>query len=314
MRATLPPAFAPRSRPGTLLLALVAWVGLTIVVSSLLAPAAWALVEAIAPDRFPFQRVFRRVAMLAALVVLIVGARRLGIRSLADCGLGLARDRLRAAGWAAAIGVVAIAALFAVELGVGTRVAGGRLGAVDALEALIGASLIGLLEEGLCRGALLFPFGALTGGAAWLTNGAVSAIYATAHFARGAGRPGPVDWRSGWEIWADLPVTAAAHVEAWLGLFMTGALFWVVARRQGHVWGAAGLHAGAVLALQVGGALSDPARGNDSLLLVDGLLPGYGIAVAAAVAIAILALRPPRAAALSPATPSTAPDRSSTAR
>jgi hypothetical protein len=308
MRETLPPAFAPRPRGAALALALVVWIGATVVVSALLAPAVHGLVEAIAPGRFPFRRVARRLAMLVAVVGFVAVGRRLGIRSFADVGLALSRDRLRAALAAAAIGAGVVVAMLGAELAAGARVAGGALTPVDALEALVGAVLIGLVEEGLLRGALLFPFGRLRGAALWAANAAISAVYATAHFARGGARVATVDAAAAWRMWAELPGAAAQHGEAWLGLFLTGALFYVVAWRQGHAWGAAGLHAGAVLALQWGGGLTEAAPESRSLLLVHGLLPGYGVAAAAAVAILVLTLTRDRSRS------STAPGPTSTAR
>jgi len=276
-----PTAFAPRQRLGGLLVVLLLWVGGTVVVSALLAPAAYALVESLAPGRFPFQRVLRRLALLVAVALLVVTSRRLGVRGVRDLGLDAFAVRRGAFGRAVAAGATAIAALLLAELLLGTRVALWQLTPGEAVAALAGAAVIGLLEEGLCRGALLFPFGRLTGARFWIANVATSAIYATAHFARGGGRPREIDWASGWRVWGEIGPAVGQHFEAWLGLFATGALFYALAWRQGHAWGAVGLHAGAVLALQVGGELSDPARGGRSLFLVDGLLPGYALAALA---------------------------------
>ncbi|HLF56454.1 MAG TPA: CPBP family glutamic-type intramembrane protease [Thermoanaerobaculia bacterium] len=295
MRATLPPAFAPRERAAMLYVALLVWIAGIVALSTLFAPAVHTLVESIVPGRFPYQRVFRRVAMVIALVMLLAGARRLGIRSLADCGLGLARDRLREALAWGAIGGGALAALFVVELVLGTRVVGSSLGVAAALETLVGAVLVGLVEEGLCRGAMLFPFGRLRGWALWSGVAATSAVYATAHFARGSGRQDTADWGAGLRIWETVARGTVEHGEAWWGLFLTGALLYVVAYRQGHAWGAVGLHMGSMLALQWGGALTDPTAGNRSLLLVDGLLPGYGVAAASLVTlVAVMRLPGPR--------------------
>lgn len=293
--AELPPAFAPRPRLAALLAAVAGWVALTVIVSALLAPPLFRLVEELSPGSYPFQRVLRRVAMLVALAALVVFRRRFGATSLAAVGLAVSRARWRAFGAALAAGVVTIGVAAGAELALGTRILGGSLSAGEAAETVVGAGLVGVVEEGLLRGAFLFPFGRLTGAAFWTANGAVSALYSTAHFARGGGRATAVDWASGWEVWAALPRAAAEHGEAWLGLFVTGALFYVLAWRQGHAWGAAGLHAGAVLALQIVGETSDPVAGGRSLLLVDGLLPGYGVAFLAALSAAALALGAPAA-------------------
>jgi hypothetical protein len=226
---------------------------------------------------------------------LVALRRRIGVRGWSDLGLGDFRARRGEAAWGFVAGAATIAALLVAELAAGTRIAGGNLGPGEAVEAFAGAAVIGLLEEGLCRGALLFPFGRLIGARFWIANAATSAIYATAHFARGGGRPREVDWASGWRVWSEIGPAVGDHLEAWVGLFATGALFYALAWRQGHAWGAAGLHAGAVLALQVGGDLTDPASGNRSLFLVDGLLPGYWIAALAMAAAVWLWRRGERA-------------------
>jgi hypothetical protein len=232
--------------------------------------------------------------MLVAVVVFVLLSRRVGAGNLEAIGMAPSRDRLRAGLACLAVSFGAVAFLFAVELTLGTRRLGVTLAPRDVVEALVGGVLVGLVEEGLLRGALLFPFGRLRGVALWGANAAISAIYATAHFARGTPPGDGVDWAAVWSMWAVLPGRAADRPEAWLGLFLTGALFYVVAYRQGHAWGAAGLHAGAVIGLQWGGGLTAPVVRDDSLLLVNGLLPGYGVAAVAAVAILVLSLLPAR--------------------
>ena len=274
---------------GTLVVALV---------SALLAPWIFAAVEALAPGRYPFQRVFRRVAMLAALIAVVVGLRRAGVRRLADFGLRRAPDGKRAIWVGVAWGVFAIAAAFGAELALGNRVAAPEaLTATKAASLLAGAAAIGVIEEALCRGALLFPFLPLSGVSLVVANGAVSALYATAHFLRGGGKPGAIDAWSGFRLWAELGRAIPDHVEAWIGLFLTGALLYLVARRQGHVWGAVGTHAGAVAALQLLGTATAPAMGRDPLFLVDGLLPGWGLSVLLLGAIGFFAWRGVRAPA-----------------
>src|SRR6185436_3932687 len=152
-----------------------------------------------------------------------------------------------------------------------------------ALGMLLGAVAIGVIEEAICRGALLFPFTPLRGAALVSANVGVSALYSVLHFARGGGKLIEVDAWTGFRVWGELPLAAAQHLEAAVGLFLTGALLYLVAASQGHVWGAAGLHAGAVLALQLLGTATEPVPGADPLFLVDGLLPGWGLSALLAV-------------------------------
>lgn len=260
-------------------------------------PAFWAL-DALAPGAFPFPRVFRRVALAAVIVFLALWARRLGVRRFTALGFTRAGWRAGAAWRGALGGAVALAALFALELALGARVFAGLPAAPAVLRALAGGAAIGLVEEGICRGALVFPFGRLRGAALLAGPSAVTALWALAHFLRGGRHAVPVvTWASGWTLWAGLAGAVAASLEAFCGLFAVGLLADRIARRQGHVWGVAGIHAGVAAALQIGGAATAPARPGASRLFTDGLLPGWGVAAMAAVLLAALAARPARAGA-----------------
>lgn len=286
--------WAPASRPGALVAGLVVWLAVTVIVSSLLAPLAFRGVEALSPGAFPFDRVFRRVAMLVALVHLVIWLRRTGVRRWADAGF--TREGRRSGAfprWALA-GLLMAAALFAVELVSGTRVASFGLSVSGVAKALVGGTLIGLLEEGVCRGALVFPFGRLRGAALALAAGTISAVYSTGHFARGRTRLAEVDWTSGFELWGRVGEAIAASPEAWVGLFALGLLFDRLARRQGHVWGAAGLHAGAVAGIQLGSDLTDPSPAG-SLFFTNGLHPAWALTALLAIGWLLLAREPRRA-------------------
>jgi len=65
-----------------------------------------------------------------------------------------------------------------------------------------------------------------------------------------------------------------------------------IARRQGHVWGVVGIHAGVAAVLQIGAATTLPARSGGALFFTAGLLPGWGVAAVAALALAGLAAHP----------------------
>jgi hypothetical protein len=274
-------AFAPGARPGALLRGLVGWLAAAILAGVVLAPPAFWLVDAMAPGRFPFDRVFRRVVLLAAVVYLVIWCRRIGVRRFADVGLGRPAWRTGAALRGALAGALVVVAAFGVEFALGRRLFQGSLSPLALAEILAGGALVGWLEEAICRGALLFPFGRLRGAGLIAASTAVSAVYSTAHFARGGrGAVAVVGWDSGLELWSRVPPAVAGYFESWLGLFAIGLLFDRVARRQGHAWGVVGLHAGAVVAIQLGAALTAGTHGDrSSLFFVDGLLPGWGLTV-----------------------------------
>lgn len=255
--------FARREPSAALLVGLAVWLAVVVGASALLAPAVLGASDALFGDRFPPLRVFRRLVMLLAIVGLLFWARRLGIRRWAQIGL-------TPAGW---------------------RVAVGWPGLLDAVEALAAGIVIGLLEEAICRGFLLFPFAPSSGRRFWLGAAAVSALYSTAHFARGGrGLELAIDGAVGWRMWAMVPARIVEHWDAWVGLFAVGVLFYALAARDGHVWRVAGLHAGAVVALQLGGAATEARAGSgDSLFFADGLNPGLPLAGLVLVALLLVA-------------------------
>jgi hypothetical protein len=233
--------------------------------------------------------VTRRLVMLVALVALVVGVRAAGVRSFADIGLGRWRAHRRAALAGVAWGALAIAAAFGGELALGRRAPSLAAVTPGVLAEAIGAgAVVGLLEEAACRGALYLPFAPMAGASLAAANVATSSLYATAHFLRGGGRPRAIDAWSGFRLWAELPGALADHAEAWVGLFLTGALLYALVARQGHAWGAVGVHAGAVFALQLLGTATAPVPGADSVFLVDGLLPGWGLSLLAGVGLVVV--------------------------
>jgi hypothetical protein len=142
-----------------------------------------------------------------------------------------------------------------------------------------------LLEEGSAAARCSSRSGVSPAARFWIANAATSAVYATAHFARGGGRPR--DDRLG-ERLAGLGRDRAGGRPALRGLDRPvrhrRALLRPRLAAGARLGRGRGLHAGAVLALQVGGELTEAAHGNRSLFLVDGLLPGYAIAALAAAA------------------------------
>lgn len=283
--------FARREPSAALLVGLAVWLAVVVGASALLAPAVLGASDALFGDRFPPLRVFRRLVMLLAIVGLLFWARRLGIRRWAQIGLTPAGWRSAGAGWGLALGAVSGILLFAIELAGGWRVAVGWPGLLDAVEALAAGIVIGLLEEAICRGFLLFPFAPSSGRRFWLGAAAVSALYSTAHFARGGrGLELAIDGAVGWRMWAMVPARIVEHWDAWVGLFAVGVLFYALAARDGHVWRVAGLHAGAVVALQLGGAATEARPGSgDSLFFADGLNPGLPLAGLLLVALLLVA-------------------------
>ncbi len=288
-RARTPPvrpsAFWPRPRPGTFFGGVLLWIALSLAASVLLAPLVYPLVEGLAPGRFHFRRVTRRLAQLVALVLAVVGLRRLGVRRFAQVGLGWSSGHARQLARAAGASFALVALLLAIEFALGARRATAGLGGITVAGILLSSAAVALLEEGFCRGVLVFPFGRLSGlalaGAAALS----SALFATAHFVRGGMRGSAADIAAAWQIWAAVPRAVVQYREAWIGLFVVSLALYLLAWLQGHAWGAIGAHFGAVVALQIAGRVGDVVPQVAAPFFVDGLLPGYGMAALLAVAI-----------------------------
>lgn len=283
-------AFAPGSRPLAVLGGVALWLGVSVVVSALVAPPLFRAIQVVAPGSFPFERVFRRVAMLVALVHLIVWLRRAGVRGWAEVGFTREEWRSGRVALFAAIGAASAVAMMVVDILAGDRLPQFGLTVAGVAKALFGAALIGLLEEGAFRGALVFPFGRIAG--AWRATvvTVLCALYATGHFLRGRSMFSEVAWTSGFELWRRMLDSALANPEPWIGLFALGLLFDTLARRQGHVWGAVALHAGAVATIQIGSDLTANVPGRAPLFFTNGLHPAWPLTAILVVATLAIGL------------------------
>ncbi|HMP77482.1 MAG TPA: CPBP family intramembrane metalloprotease [Kiritimatiellia bacterium] len=129
--------------------------------------------------------------------------------------------------------------------------------AVKPLEILVGALLVGVLEEYLFRG---FIFGVLRSRFSFATAALVSSLFFSGiHFLRPrlAAPPEPVTWLSGFDLFPHM-FTLFRPAYDWdfaLTLFLMGLTLCALLARHGHFYGIAGLHAGWVWALQTGSML-----------------------------------------------------------
>jgi membrane protease YdiL (CAAX protease family) len=206
-----------------------------------------------------FEKVTNRCVLVFALLLLIPLVRRSGLAS------GLAQA-LRPAGRSAALagsflaGLLSMGALYAVGLAIG----GYKLDlesditAGFVLATLAGALFIGVFEELFFRG---FVFGALNSrGRFWPAAIAASAFFAVIHFVQ------PAAIRMRWADWQDGAALLGRAFDSFEAardwpyactLFLMGLTLCVLYARQGHLLWCVGLHAGWVLAMQVGNELFD---------------------------------------------------------
>lgn len=235
----------PPSAARTALAWLAVFAG-SLLAAAVLAPAAYALLLALDPaTRWPFSRVFDRLAMATALAALILFRRATGWREL-----GPRLDRTRAAGLLAGY----LAALVAVAAGTAWAFAAGRLGPPEVpidlatartAKTLAGALAAATLEEVFFRGLLL---GSLARRLRWPLAAALSSLaYAGVHllaseksFTVRGFEPGAGFAYLGQVLARQLEPEVLAPLA---GLFLIGAVLAAVVRRSGSLDLAIGLHA-----------------------------------------------------------------------
>lgn len=210
-----------------------------------------------------FERVATRCVLLAFLLWLAVSLRQLGWVSWAALGWGEARHGWRRLEYGVGAGVGSVVLVFGLGLLVGlyrlVPSPGSALGVF--MTPLLGALLVGLLEETLFRGIL---FGALrrrTG--FWPAALGSSAVFALVHFAK---PDPPVDvvwgrWYSGFTLLPHLFGQLKWDYGFFpfiLTLFLMGLVLCLGYERSSRLYYVAGLHAGWVWAMRAGDALCVP--------------------------------------------------------
>lgn len=203
-----------------------------------------------------FERVTSRAVMVTAILLMVLTIRRSGLRGLCDAGYPGRK------GWAAVVakgfglGFVSMASLAVV--GVAMHAYGvvenwpGVLARTLA-GALVGALLIGFIEEGFFRGVL---FGALRSRMGFWGGALVSSlIFSLAHFIKPEALDGIVHarWYSGFALARHLFVRLDFSWNSFpfsLNLFVMGLVLCAFCRVRRDVYFAAGLHAGWVWVLQ----------------------------------------------------------------
>jgi len=219
------------------------------------------------------QRVMGRLAQVFILLGLWPFLRLLGLNDRVALGFGLARRPflLRVGlGWL--LGVSILAALMWALLGLGVRVpdlpdAGlAAIVAEQAVAALIGGLLIGLLEELFFRGALFSAVrrrGTLTEAVVWS-----ALLYALVHLLKPHELPPGVafDWDGARLMFAQVfsGLFQWEHLDTLAALFMAGVFLALVRERTGHIGWCIGLHAGWVFVIQVSRRVTD---GDDTAAL-----------------------------------------------
>lgn len=243
-----------------ILLGLLLFFGGIIFLSAFITPWAYLGVEHFFQGEAPFRRVFNRVLMISALVLLWPLAKFWGIIKWSEIGLvknaGAGKELLEWLGW----GLVTVGGLFVLQLLTGQRVWGWRGEDAVVWKVLgfgLSAGLIGFLEEILFRGVLFLALLRLIKGEG---DGRVVALavvtsifFSTTHYLKAVNPVGEIGWFSGVEAWGFM-LMELGNMEMlalrWISLFLVGLVLCALAYRSGTLWGCMGLHAGWVLGLK----------------------------------------------------------------
>ncbi|MEM9398705.1 MAG: CPBP family intramembrane glutamic endopeptidase [Verrucomicrobiota bacterium] len=254
---------------------LIFLLGLFVLTALLSPPAFWA-VDALWPHAFPFKRVFNRVLMIDALLLLVP---LLWYWKITGSGwrdkIGLAADKnggqsfLR--GWLLGVGSLVVLVAFMLLAGGRTWVPELSFGKV--LSYLAAGGVVGLLEEVLFRGVFFLAILYLVDGLnhkkkklPMLVAVLSSLFYSVAHFAKARHIQGDVTWLSGFEVWGTLFQDERGWVSLGMrgcGLFLIGLCLCALVYKYRTIWAAAGLHAGWVFSQKSLEKLTDRVNFNE---------------------------------------------------
>lgn len=242
--------------------------GAVILLSGLLSPLIFSVVDSIAPDRWPFKRVFNRVLMVAAVLCLIPWLKFLGAFSLDALGLRLTRGWWKGLLYGWLIGLVHVGVLGVVHLWFGAREWNWELTFGKFAGYILSGIAVGLIEEFIFRGALCLSLKQLP---RRLLIGVVlvgSAFFALVHFPHAQHLPGSVHSMSGLEMWTDLGrqfLDPGEVIQRWFGLWLVGVCLCIAALRTGSLWLSIGIHAGWVCGIKSNNRISDATPQAESI-------------------------------------------------
>jgi uncharacterized protein len=215
---------------------------------------------------FAFHRIASRLAMLAAALGLVFVARHLHLWDRTSFGYGTPRRRfLEECLIGLVLGLVSMALIVAVMLGLGLRTASGTTLSGAAVAAMVAIGFVrglavALIEETFLRGAMFTAIARESGARAAIILTAL--VYAATHF---IGRyhidAAAVNPASGIDLLAGTlhAFSEPRHIaDAFACYLAVGIVLGGVRARTGHIAACIGLHAGWVWVIAVAGDLSQP--------------------------------------------------------
>ncbi|MEM9444203.1 MAG: CPBP family glutamic-type intramembrane protease [Verrucomicrobiota bacterium] len=227
-------------------------------------PFAFWLIDSIMPEAFPFKRVFNRVLMVNALLLLWPLTKWWKISSWAAVGIAktakMFKDLVR--GWG--LGLITLGVVVALELAFDARIIALDMEPGDATGYFFGSSVLGFFEEILFRGVFyLAVVRLLNKSEAWNHKIIIaffsSLFYSVTHFAK-VQHIDTITLMSGITAWGTI-FSYGTGIEylimRGISYFGVGMCLCALVERQGVLWGAMGLHAGWVFTLKTTERLTD---------------------------------------------------------
>lgn len=264
-----------------------------ILLSTVLSPPIFWAVDSMFPDAVPFRRVFNRVLMVGALVLLWPVLRFWGIRSWKRVGVEWNPSgawRKLGGGWMAGVaGGIFIGGLF--WLGDARTFSEGP-GLGQGIGYFMTGWLVGVPEEILFRGAFFLAlFSGMARGGVLLLAGMNVAFFGISHFLKAENPAGTVTWGSGAEVWSGMVQAVIAH-PALFGrlatLVLLGAVLIALVWRTRSLLPGIGFHAGVVLMNKLWSATTAPVPGRESFWFGSEIMSGGATCAVLAVLLALV--------------------------
>jgi membrane protease YdiL (CAAX protease family) len=256
----------------------VVFLAVLILWSSLATYPVWMGLDSFGSGEWKFRRIFNRVLMVGAFVLLIPLARYWGIRAWSALGFRWTESCVRDMTKAFVSGLALVAALALWSVLWGHRVWHVEFVFSKSIGHFLSGWSVGFFEEIIFRGFFFLGVLAFTPRKFWLWVAVLgSAVFAGVHFFIDIhGTAEAPHWGSGWAMWRQLGesfLSPEKILTRWLSLFLAALVLCHMAWKQGHIWGAVALHAGWVFAIKSVNRLTDHA-GVETLWAKNDLLSG----------------------------------------
>jgi membrane protease YdiL (CAAX protease family) len=280
-----------------ILAGLLLFFGGIILISAVLSPWIFWSWNSLTPWDEPFRRVFNRVLMVSAVLLLWPLARYWGISSWKHLGIGdfskIRKDLL----WWFICGVASVTGLFLIQILFEVRGWKGTWAFLRLFEFLASAWIVGFVEEILFRGLLFCAlFQVVREYSARAVRVAVltSIFFATTHYLKAVNPVGEIDWSSGWFSWWTMLLEfgdARMLALRWVSLLLVGLVLCALAYRKKTLWACMGLHAGWVFGLKALNQATEWNGGNGSWWFQGDILSGVSAEIMLLVILGFIVFR-----------------------